>query len=225
MRKLHRKFQLKQTHDNETPAAEGAPAGAPPEQKTFTQDEVNKIVGNARKEMQAHFTKLKEGHGAENSKLLAELENLQKQYMTKEELAKQESDRKAEEYVKNLEAAKTEAKTWKTRHDNQMIDSEILTSAVASECCNPNQILKIIKSDAEVVELNGKMKVQVKYEENGKALYLAPADVLAKMKADAGYANLFKANVKAGPNLGDNDGKVSFADHDSYVKTREKAGL
>ena len=200
-------------------------AGTTP--KTFTQEDVNRLLAENRRNIQKELAEKTAALSdiqntlnltAEEKDLLANRVNeLNNALLTKEELAKREKQRLQDESKAALERATSEGKFWKTRHDDMLITSALM-GAVAIEgqkAYNPAQIVELFKGKAVIVEdpsskaLSVKVKVALKGADGQvKTLDLDPVEAMKEVAAMPEYANLFNFDGKSG--LGKNKPRTSM---------------
>lgn len=139
------------------------------------------------------------------------IKDLQTQYMSKEELAKQEQEKKEKEYQDQLKSQRGEAEKWKNLFHESTIVRAIQDGAINAEAYNPEQIIDILVPKTKLVEEmdeenkpTGRFVPRVKMIEtdnDGKpvALDLTVKEVLSKMKNSPDkFGNLFKSGVAGG---------------------------
>lgn len=221
--------------------------------KTFTQDELNKIVADEKRKTKLQSDKLVTELEAMKSKvnlnnqdreeLEARIEAIKSESMTKEELLKQEKDRNEKKLKTDLEAKTAEANSWKTRFTSQTINRTITDAAIATEAFNPKQIVAQLLPNARLVDVldesnkpTGEFVAKVKITEtdkDGKAitLDLEVGEAVKKMSDQAEFANLFKGKGTGGTG-GQNRGggkatdlKTAAMDPATYRELRKSGKL
>jgi hypothetical protein len=189
---------------------EKLPAG----EKMISQTEVNRIVADEKRKTKA---KLDEHLKAINDvsqtakEREAAIENLKNEFLTKEELARKDSEKKEKEYKGKVTNLEQERDSWKNRYTDSQIEVSIMTAAEKGEAFNSTQILNILRQKAKLVEgldedgkPNGSLVTRVSFKDTDKdgkeiTLDLAPDAVIKRMKEmPEVYGNLFKANVSTG---------------------------
>ena len=196
-------------------AAEAATKG-----KTFTQDELNKIVGEERRKQKTANDKLATELEAlknkaslsaqEREELELRVESLRSEHMTKEELAKQEKDKLDKKYKGELDTKTKEAETWRAKYTQSTINRSITDAAIATEAFSPKQIVAQLAANARLVEEldennkpTGDFVAKVRITDKGKdgkdvTLDLPVLEAVKRMSEQDDFANLFKGKGTGG---------------------------
>lgn len=193
-----------------------------PNGKTFTQEEVDKIVVKRNKAVKRELENvekryeslLKEQNLTKEARegLEADLENVRKQMRTEKEQLQHEKRLAEEKYQTELAEANKQANFYKTQFETNEIKRALQDSAISSDAYEPSQIVTLLRDRTKLVdELDGEGKktgrqiamVEWEYENpETKQIELGfrkPEEVLKAMKEDTKrYGNLFKSNVAAG---------------------------
>lgn len=195
--------------------------------KVFKQEDVDKIVAEARRKDQAELQKqtnelkkLKETSNLttqEKVDLQKRIDQMEDQYKTKEQLAAQELERKDARYKEEMESATKERDRWKGSYEETTISNAILLNS--TDAVNSEQIHDILRPKSRLVEeivdgkLNGKFIVMVKIVVTDKktkqpvSLDLPIHDAVKQMKENPErYGNLFKSTVSGGAGGGGGKG-------------------
>lgn len=211
------------------------PAGDPPTPQTLAeylkstpgaQDELNKMMADNRKklttqnqDLMTQLTTIKDqfsGTAQEKEELEAQIEQLQNQFLTKEELSKREQEKAKKEHLKLLEKATKDAESWKNRYTQSRIQRELLDAAVAAKSINPDVIVDMLGGKTHLAQSlvdgqpNGEYEVRVKFadtdeEGNSVNLDLPPEGVLKRMsELTDKYGHLFQSTATSG--MGANSG-------------------
>jgi hypothetical protein len=182
--------------------------------KSYTQDQLNKLMADNRRkltqqngELVTELTALKDQANLTTqakTELEDRIEKLQEQTMTQEEIAKRNAKKAAKDHDDALGKVTTERDNWRNRYTSERVTTELLAAAgeakaaVASQMVNilgPNTILAE-KTD-EAGKLTGEYETLVKFADvdgDGKpvTLNLAPAAAMKRMKElPEQYGNLF----------------------------------
>ena len=203
--------------ETDPPAAGDPPADKP---KTFTQEEMNTVLAAERRKTTKTNTQLAEELNAlkakanltkdERDDLETRLDALQREHMTKEELAAQNTKKAEVERKKQIEDLQSESSLWKTKYVDQTVRREITDAAVATDAYLPAQIVSILRHTADLVPVIGadgkatdKFVTKVKLNsvsEDGDpiVLELTATEALKHMSEQPEYANLFKAKGSGG---------------------------
>jgi len=215
--------------------------------KTFSQEDVNKMLAENKRNLQAHNSELvkqletlKKSQNlsvSERNALSQQIESLNTQHMTELEKANREKSQvqqKAEETAKALQAERDQ---WQKRYTDSTIRRELTDAAVASEAVQASQIVQILLTSASLEEIKndkgeptGQFETKIRFsdvDKDGKAFeaHYTAKETLKRMKELPNlYGNLFKNTANAGTggsNTGQGNAKVDFKDHASYVANRE----
>jgi len=181
---------------------------------------------------------------AQKDDLQKRINDLQTQYMSKEEIQKQEQDKREKDYQGALKTANQERDRWKELYHTSTIERAIQDAAIEADAYNPGQIVDLLTPKTKLMEEldsdnrpTGKYVPRVKLEDKdseGKAitLDLTVKDTLQKMKNDQTnrFANLFKSGVAGG--LGQSGGVngagqrtkgvAQLKDTNQYMEERKK---
>jgi hypothetical protein len=202
--------------------AEGSAEGTPPNEnpkpsgegkdgagKLFTQEELNKILAEDRRKHQEKLDSLKkdaeklQGTKAEKEALQQKISEMEKNFLTKEQLAAQEQEKAKKKYETELSEAKQAADQWKNVFIKNVAEVSIAQAAVENKAFNPQQLQLLLgnqvqvrqKTDAEgrpTMEFETILAVTDK-DKDGKpvVLELPVAEGVKKMRENPQFANLF----------------------------------
>ena len=144
------------------PPAGDPPAGDPPATKTFSQDELNKILAEDKRKHQQQFQKLEKQlsdtltsaklTNEERTKLEESLEDVRKQLRTKEEQAKLEKKQLEDKFTGEIGQLKQRAEAAEQRYVDSTIKRELQDAAVSGDAFSPNQIVTILRPMTKMVE-------------------------------------------------------------------------
>lgn len=188
--------------------------------KTFTQDQVNKMLAEDRRKHASRTQKaidelnaLKERANItanERAELESRIEEMSNQLLTKEELAKKDLA-KAEKKSKEIQESLTvDRDFWKNRYTQETIDRAIIGAAVEHNAFNPEQIVAMLGPHTRLVEEsddegkpNGQYATIVKFadtDDEGKpiTLDLSVKDAVKRMTEIDKFLNLFKTEGQGG---------------------------
>lgn len=227
------------------------PPNPPPTPKTFTQEEVNAFLAKEKKATQAkleqttkQLSELQKNQSltqAERDEIAANLERLQNESLTKEELAAKELKKLKDQFEINSKTLAEERDLWKNQYSNTTITNSLTTAAVKAEAISTEQINRLLQTSSKVVPVLGddgkakpnQFKVVVVWPDVDKSgnpitLELSPEEVLKRMKEDvANYGNLFKGTAVGGTGtIGGTfspNGKIDVSkvkDHQEYMRIR-----
>ena len=201
--------------------ATGAGNTGPDPAQKFTQDEVNRVLAADRRKHQEAQRKLAEElEGLRNSArmtaeekeaLAAQIDELQKQYLTKEELAKRAAEKAAKEQAERQKSLTSEVENWKNRYTKERIGTTITHAAVKHEAFSPVQIQAILGPMTRLVEVvgadgkpSGEFEPKVMFpdvDKEGKSITLeldVDAAVARMKELPEAYGNLFKGSKSGG---------------------------
>jgi hypothetical protein len=212
----------------------GDGAGGAGGDKTFTQEQVNSMVANARKEQETAARK-------ENQQLLSKvkmletkatlteeekneyqqtIDTLEKRAFTAEELKEQETQRLANEHQEAVESLTGERDLWRNRFTEATIHRSITDAAVQHEAFNTSQIVALLQPTTKLVEQRGEngeitgLVPEVSFSDTDKegnpvTLALTPAKAVELMKEKKEFLNLFKGKHLGGLGGENADGDIT----------------
>ncbi len=189
--------------------------------KTFTQDDVNKLLAEDRKKNQQSRTKLIETlekfkttanlTEQEKENLAQRIEQLQNETLTAQELAKKDKDALVKGHAKELTKANQQTDFWKSLYSKEKIDREITDAAIEFEAASPQQIRRLLSGDTKLVETidkdgkptgvwTPKVNFAITSDEDGssKILELNVKEAVKRMKEMPEHGNLFKTSATGG---------------------------
>jgi hypothetical protein len=203
---------------NEKPAGPGG--------KTFTEEDVNKIVQErlakdrkrreeAYKDLETKYADMLKSQSLteeERGKLETNLEDVRKQLRTKDQQAAHERKTLEDRYQAELKSEREAKASWEGRFKESLIARALQDAAVKHEAYNPAQIVKHLRENTKVVEkTDDKGKPTGEYvpmvdfhdvhSETGEPLMTqrTPEDAVKRMKElPDQYGNFFKTNVVSG---------------------------
>lgn len=210
------------------------PPVVPP--KTFTQDDVNRLVSNRINEEHVKYQQASQKTIDELKKLqqLAstteehknqlqiQIDNLTAQFNTKEQqLAKQVKDWETK-YNTDTAGIKKDAETWRSKYEGNVKNVAIVNAATQFKAYNPAQIESILSPMTKVIEEAGPdgkptgnflpMVTWQNKDKDGKAVTLqlsVPDAVKAMTETPDLYGNLFRSEANGGLGGGTTGGRGS----------------
>lgn len=217
------------------PAPPPPPPPAPPP-KMFNQEEVNKFLADDRRKTQEKLKSLEEISTKfkltqeEKDNLAAQMETIKQDFMSKEELAKQEKERIANEYSNNVKKLSGERDQWKSLHDSKLATSEIVAAASDNKAFNAEQIKMLLLPRAKVVPAvdkagkpTGDYKTVVPMpNKDGEMVDMPVSEAVKTMRSEPTYANLFLADGTGG--LGSQTLNVSGGSGEGDTPPTDPAG-
>jgi hypothetical protein len=223
--------------------------------KKFTQDEVNAIVATRLKEEKDKVDRANQKAIAdlkalqakdktteeEKAALQEKIEALQNQYVTEAEQLRRQNSQLEKRLKDETDTLKGQADSWKNRHDDLVINGEIVSAAVQHKAYNPAQIQAILRPRTKFVEevgADGKttgnrvpMIELDSVDANGKPtkLTLRPVDAVKTMTDQPDlYGNLFNSGATGGTGrqpanggTGEFNGDIESLSPTEYLKHRE----
>jgi hypothetical protein len=225
-------------YDGTPPVDPPADPPAPPV-KTFTQEEVDKIVQGRVSKMKDENTKtLTQLQALQKSKTLSDtertslatrIEELQTSLMTKEELAQREKMELENKFKTDLEATSKERDDWKGRFTKTMVQRSLLDAAVSGDAFQPSQLMDLLEGKTQLVENNGAFEVKIRFQGRDKEgkpmeMILSPEETITEMKKMTDkFGNLFKSGATGGAGGGASAGTVNLGmakDINTYIQQR-----
>jgi hypothetical protein len=149
--------------------------------------------------------------------LEARIEELQTQFMSKEELAKRNAEKSGKAHAKEVERLTGETKKWQGLYASSTVERALLDAAVAGEAIQPSQLVSMLGQKTHISEEldgaghgKGSYKTVVKFNDidtdgNPVVLELTPKETVKRMKELPDlYGNLFKGDATSGLGAGSN---------------------
>jgi len=184
------------------------------------QDELNKMMAENRKkltqqnkELMDQLQTVKEqfsGTAQEKEALEQRIEQLQNQFLSKEELAKRETDKSIKEHQKAIEKINNERDAWQQMYTQSRISRELLDAAISVKAVNPDIIVDMLSGKTHLAprlvdgQPNGEYEVKVKFQDidehsNPVLLELSPEATVKRMQELSDkYGNLFVTTATGG---------------------------
>lgn len=243
--------------DDEAAAAAAAAAAAEAEaaalaaKKSFTQDEVNKMLAIDRRKNSDKMQKtIGELEALKKSKNLTEqqqadlskrIEELQDQLLTKEQLAQRDREKLKTDYDGQIVQLTGDRDTWRTRYEKALVVNAIHAAAKEHGAIDNNQIIALIQAHSpRVVQELGesgepkdiftpkvKMLDYDTKEKKEVTLDFTISEAVKRLKEKPENFNLFAATVNGGLGLGSGTGRGDsdappLTDPAAYRKWRKK---
>lgn len=203
------------------PPANDPPPPPPPPPKTFTQEQLNKILAEDKRKHQeqvkATVEQLEEMKKTvqltEEQRVALEgrIETLSNSLLTKEEQAKQELAKKDKELKSAVDGLSKERDQWKNNYSSEVITNQILRASSVHKVVSSDQMLDLLMPKTRLVEVlgsDGKTVVghapKVKFRapnEKGEdvELDLTIEETIKRMKdLPERFGNLFESGVTGG---------------------------
>lgn len=222
--------------------------------KTFTQEQVNQIMAQNRRNLQTKVSELESQlaeaqSGAlsaeERVKFTQRVKELSDSLKTKEELARQEQERIRTESEAKIKELETNYNTLQERYVRETITRAITDAAVQYDAFAPDQIVALLSPNTRLVEeideennptgnLIPMAKITgVNEDEQEVELDLKVGEAVKVMSATpAKYGNLFKSNVNGGLGFsgvkgsgGGTQGDLSKLSTEEYMRRRKEGKI
>jgi len=216
-------------------AAGGAAVGGAGAGKTFTQEDVNRIVATDRRKLEEALKKTEKQYQdllasqslteQERKALQANLEMVQGQLRSKEEQLLIEKKQIEETYAGKLQEMEKKAIHFETLYRDSTIDRALQDAAMKHESWSPSQVVALLRGQTKMIEetdprtgkLTGKYKPVVEMQtlntttgEMETKTY-TPEDAVKKMKDTPDvWGNLFKSGVVSGIGAGTATGGLTL---------------
>lgn len=190
--------------------------------RAFTQEDLNRFLAEDRRKHKEKIESLERSYqellanksldAEERTRLEASLEDLRKQYRTKEERLAQEKKQVEEKWQKQYEDERKKASLWENRYTESTIQQALQAAAIKHDAYNPQQVIVQLRSQTKLTEkldMNGKptgmlvpmVEMTVKNSDTGasETLQMTPDEAVEHMKKNPGeWGNFFKNNVRDG---------------------------
>jgi DNA repair exonuclease SbcCD ATPase subunit len=208
---------------------EGGGDGDEPKTVTMTQEQFDKVIQDRldrdRKTRQADDAKAKTALAElqklqatlkmtdeEKQALQTQVEEMESQLLTKEEIQAKERKKAQEKYDAELKAAQERALAAESRYTNSRIETELTTGAVGSGVHKKSVpfVLSYLRQNTKVVPVvdddgkpTGTDKVVIAYKDGDDVAELSVQEVFEKMAEDTdNYGNLFDSKARGGLGAG-----------------------
>lgn len=205
-------------------AEEAAAVKKAAESKTFTQEDVNRILAADRRKSEEKLNKTLEELEAqrakssltatERSELDNTIEGLKESLMTKAQLAEKESAKAKKVHEKQVTELSESSKKWQTLYTDSTIERAIVDAASSgpNKAFNTSQVVAILGPNTRLVEAldddgekTGSLVPMVKFNDTDKdgkpvTLDLAVSAAVKRMRELDEYANLFESEGTGGIN-------------------------
>jgi len=217
---------------SETPSEEGSEIVVPKsegdnddrgdDEKTFTQEDLNKFLAEDRRKHQKKVDTLEKQYETllnnqslseqERQELEASREEMRSQFQTKEQKLIADRKKVESELSEKLKAATEKADTTWKMYEGETIQRSLLDAAAKHEAFNPQQLTTMMRNQSKLVEQKnekgkptGQFTVMVELAdqdaESGDPITTirTPDDAVKRMKElPSLYGNLFKTGVVSG---------------------------
>lgn len=196
--------------------------------KSFTQDEVNKMLAEDRRKHKAqvdkHVSELeqlkksKSLNDQERHNLTQKIEELQNSVLTKEQLAAKEQEKLKKTLETTTQELTADRDSWKNRFHTTQIQQAITSEAVQHKAFDSDALIALLEPKTRLVEVidddgkaTGQFVPKTKYADKDKDgrvvnLDLTVPEVVAKMKENPRYGYLFESTATAGLGAGTKGG-------------------
>lgn len=197
--------------------------------KTFTQEEVNKLLAENKRGMQAKIADLQAAlEGAktaeEGQKQLSDkLKEMESSLLTVQEKAKLEMERLEKAKLNETKKLAEERDSFRAKYQDNMAKSAILQAASELKAYNPEQIYRLLRGDVTFVEENGELIPKLGINVSGKELVLPVAEAVGEFSKIENNFNLFQGEGKPGlglRNAGNKPASLETMSYSDYVAQR-----
>lgn len=193
-----------------------------PEPKTFTQEDIDKLLNEERaksreqqKKILAEYNALKQKvtlTDEERKEFDVKIKELNDALLTKEEIAKRDAEALKTNYEESIKTLKEQNQALQARYTDSMITRSIIDEAVSNNAFNPEQLVALLKPLAKLTE-NDITKVKFPdIDDKGKSVTLdfTVSEAVKRMKELPKYQNLFKDSKVSGTgSTNDGTGKTA----------------
>lgn len=234
------------------PVSPPPPAG---DERKFTQKDVDKMMEDHRKGLQARnqelITELENQKKASNltleekENLQARIDALSKEHLSKEQQASAEFEKLKKKYDSDTSTFMKERDEWKGRYDNTLVEHALTAAAAKHKAHSPEQIIRMFKGDVKVVPVlddagkpTGQFKTVMPVNttdpktQQPVTLELSVDEAIAKIRENEEFANMFIDVSKGGFDSNGNPKRGGGSATDgpptdpaAYRKWRKDAGL
>lgn len=223
--------------ENQDPPAGDSPASPPAgDGKVYTKEEVEKMILDERKRNEdktkdtiKQLEALRQSQGLtekEKIELRERIEELTNSMLTKEQLAKKEQEKLANQHKTDVDRLTQERDSWQKRFHESTILRSITDSSVIEGAYNPELVIAVLQNKTRLVEEvdedgkpTGSYTPRVKFPDvdpkEGKPITLdLTVDQAVKRMKDLPekYGSLFKSTAISGPGMNGGTGKATIAD-------------
>lgn len=186
-----------------------------PEDKKFSQDDLNRILAEERRKHQDKLKKLEETASKyeltekEKKELASQFEEFKKQFMTKEELAKQEAEKQATAHKTQVDELTADRNNWQSLFTSRVAKADIATAAVKHKAFSASQLELMLAPRVKVVPvMNKEGKPTGDYQavypmagKDGDMIDVPVIEAVGKLRENEEFANLFLADGTPGTGL------------------------
>lgn len=248
------------THFKMVPTNNGEGSGndttTPNPPATYTKEQVDQLIAQETQKIKkqndqtiAQLQTLQKSQSLtakEKAELEDQINQLRAQTTSKEELARQEIERRQKQYDEERTGLTSERDHWRGQYEGYRLQTEILTAAAGANAYNPEQLVQLLLPKTKLVEqkevVGGVEQTTyvpfVKFSDRDKdgkpvVLELSIGDAIKRMRElPETYGNLFKSDAKGGTGLlntgGSPAGKSAIRpgmSQEEYMKIRGQLGF
>ncbi len=218
--------------------------------KKFSQADVNRMLANNKKSLQATVTNLqsqlttmKQSNTAtqeDKDTLQGTINDLESQMLSKDEISKRDKKRADKERTEAVSKVEGERDQWRSRFEETLAVNALTQAAVKHKAFDPAQIVNMHQGDITVTEIKedgvgtgkfeSRMKIQSTNEKNETVeLNLSVGEAVKELATRSSYANLFNFDGKHGMQRHNNSSIQTNLDRkqaasggmEAYKKNRE----
>lgn len=219
-------------------------AGGQGESKTFTQEQLNKILAEDRRKHQAALVKTEQTYkellansqsltAKERATLEENLATVQGQLRTKEQQAQIEKKELEDRYQAKVGEAEKKAQDWESRYRESTVSRSLQDAAISADAFNPSQVVALLRPLTKLIEVvdektgrpTGQFRTIVEFPDTdattGESIVTSrtPEEAVKRMQElPEVYGNLFKRNVVGG--IGANSAVAGIAGTGGKIDVR-----
>lgn len=189
---------------NEPPPADDKKGDNTP--KLFTQEEVNTLLADNKRNLKKELDELKKN--GDPVALQKKIKELSDAMLTKEELARQQSEELKNSFETQIKELTGKAETWEQRYISKEVEVAIASAAAKHDAFDADQLSLIIGPKTRVEEITddkgvgtGRFKSITTIEIDGKKLELPTVDAVGKLREAGLYPNQFRVKGQPGTGL------------------------
>jgi membrane-bound lytic murein transglycosylase len=210
---LYTSIALVSCFDNDLPDDAGNPPAGdpPPDDRRFTQADLNKILAEDKRKHQDQLKKVEKQYqellqksnlsAEERMRLEESLEDVRKQVRTKEEQAKLEKRKLEDDYNQRIHELESRVKTSEEKFYDMMVTRSLQDAAVAGDAFNPVTLIAYLKPMVKLVDDKPMIEFPDADADTGESILkqFTPEEAVSRMKElPEKFGNMFKANVVSG---------------------------
>lgn len=208
--------------------------------QAFTQDDVNKFLAEDRRKHAAKLKAMEDKLSAamqtsqmtqqQREELESSLEDMRKQFQTKEQAALAEKKKLESGYQTRIKELESRVEVAETRYTDSTIRRSLADAAVSGEAFNVEQIVTLLRPHTKLVDDKVVVDFNDMHVETGEPIVtqLSPSEAVKRMRElPEIHGNLFKPNVVSGMGASNGNGPSGKVDKrnltpEQYAKLRRE---